>query len=295
MMRQTLANSYLFGANAPFIEELYERYLDNPAAVEPAWRDYFDKLGALPGVGNSTAPDVPHAPVIASFAQRAKEGTLAAPARAGKQNAEKQVRVLQLINAYRFLGNRWAQLDPLKRQERPAVAELDPSYYGFTEADLGHVFHTGSFEAVGESATLREILEAVRQTYCGSVGTEYMHLTEVVQKRWLQSRLEKCRATPAHGPEDKKRFLERLTAAETLERYLHTRYVGQKRFSLEGGESLIVAMDQLIRTGGAGGSAGSFMTPTMKSSSVPEFPSRPSSKSRARKASAAVKPRRSAS
>ncbi len=253
MMRQTLANSYLFGANAPFIEELYERYLDNPAAVEPAWRDYFDKLGALPGVGNSTAPDVPHAPVIASFAQRAKEGTLAAPARAGKQNAEKQVRVLQLINAYRFLGNRWAQLDPLKRQERPAVAELDPSYYGFTEADLGHVFHTGSFEAVGESATLREILEAVRQTYCGSVGTEYMHLTEVVQKRWLQSRLEKCRATPAHGPEDKKRFLERLTAAETLERYLHTRYVGQKRFSLEGGESLIVAMDQLIRTGGAGG------------------------------------------
>ncbi len=152
MMRQTLANSYLFGANAPFIEELYERYLDNPAAVEPAWRDYFDKLGALPGVGNTTAPDVPHAPVIASFAQRAKEGILAAPARASKQNAEKQVKVLQLINAYRFLGNRWAQLDPLKRQERPTVAELDPSYYGFTEADLGHVFHTGSFEAVGESA-----------------------------------------------------------------------------------------------------------------------------------------------
>ncbi|MBI5784914.1 MAG: 2-oxoglutarate dehydrogenase E1 component [Rhodocyclales bacterium] len=251
MMRQQLANSYLFGANAPFIEELYERYLENPGAVEPAWRDYFDKLGALPGVSQSTAPDVPHAPVIASFAQRAKEGTLQAPARASTQHNEKQVRVLQLINAYRFLGNRWAQLDPLKRHERPQIVELDPSYYGFTEADLGQHFNCGSFAACPTEPNLREILEAVRQTYCGSVGSEYMYLSDVGQKRWIQARLEPIRATPAYAPDEKKRLLERLTAAETLERYLHTRYVGQKRFSLEGGESLIVAMDQLIRGGGA--------------------------------------------
>ena len=251
MMRESLTSSYLFGANAPFIEELYERYLDNPGSVDPAWRDYFDKLGALPGPGQSPAPDVPHAPVIASFAQRAKEGASQAPTRALTQHNEKQVKVLQLITAYRFLGNRWAQLDPLKRHERPAIAELDPAYYGFTESDLGQRFNCGSFAACPTEANLREILEALRQTYCGSIGSEYMYLSDVGQKRWIQARLEPIRATPIYKPEEKRRLLERLTAAETLERYLHTKYVGQKRFSLEGGESLIVAMDQLIRTGGA--------------------------------------------
>jgi 2-oxoglutarate dehydrogenase E1 component len=244
-----MANSYLFGANAPFIEELYERYLENPTAVEPAWRDYFDKLAQLPGAGNYTGPDVAHAPVINSFALRAKDGTLHKPPSSAAAN-EKQVKVLQLINAYRFLGNRWANLDPLKRQERPAVAELDPSYYGFTEADLGQTFNCGSFTACTEQPMLREILEAVRQTYCGNIGTEYMYLTDVGQKRWIQSRYESARATPNYGADDKKRFLRQLTAAETLERYLHTKYVGQKRFSLEGGEALIVAMDQLIRVSG---------------------------------------------
>ncbi|MDR2000008.1 MAG: 2-oxoglutarate dehydrogenase E1 component [Zoogloeaceae bacterium] len=250
MIRPQIATSYLFGANAPFMEDLYERYLENPGSVEPAWRDYFEKLGTLPGVGQSSAPDVSHAPVIASFAQRAKEGTLQAPSRASNQQNEKQVKVLQLINAYRFLGNRWAQLDPLKRHERPHIVELDPSYYGFTEADLGQRFNCGSFAACPAEPSLREILEALRQTYCGSIGSEFMYLSDIGQKRWLQARLEAFRATPAYDANEKKRFLERLTAAETLERYLHTRYVGQKRFSLEGGESLIVAMDQLIRSGG---------------------------------------------
>ncbi len=252
MMKQLLANSYLFGANAPFIEELYENYLANPGAVEPAWRDYFDKLSHLPGAGNYTGPDVAHQPVINSIAIRAKEGTLHTPARSAAPS-DAQVKVLQLITAYRFLGNRWANLDPLKRQERPAVAELDPSYYGFTEADLGQSFRTGSFAAVPEPATLREILEGCRQTYCGTIGAEYMYLSDVAQKRWIQARLESVRATPEYSVEDKRRFLRQLTAAETLERYLHTRYVGQKRFSLEGGEALILAMDQLIRTAGAVG------------------------------------------
>ncbi|HEY8856347.1 MAG TPA: 2-oxoglutarate dehydrogenase E1 component, partial [Rugosibacter sp.] len=169
MMKQMLSNSYLFGANTPYIEELYDAYLANPASVDPAWRDYFDKLSILPGAGNYTGPDVAHYPVIASFAQRAKEGTLHSPARSVATD-DKQVKVLQLINAYRFLGNRWAQIDPLKRSERPAIAELEPSHYGFTEADLGQSFQTGSFAALPDTATLREILEALRETYCGTIG-----------------------------------------------------------------------------------------------------------------------------
>ena len=248
MMKQMLGNSYLFGANAPFIEELYETYLQNPASVTPAWRDYFDKLQNLPGA----SADVAHAPIVASFAQRAKQGTLRPVAAAPVADA-RQVKVLQLINAYRFLGNRWAQLDPLKRAERPTIAELDPAFYGFTEADLGVVFNTGSAAFGAEQASLREILESLRQTYCGSIGAEYMYMSDISQKRWIQSRLEATRSTPGFNNEQKKRFLDRLTAAETLERYLHTRYVGQKRFSLEGGESTIVAMDELIRTAGSQG------------------------------------------
>ncbi|MBK9520970.1 MAG: 2-oxoglutarate dehydrogenase E1 component [Rhodocyclaceae bacterium] len=250
-MKEMLSNSYLFGSNTPYIEELYDAYLVNPAAVEPAWRDYFDKLSTLPGAGAYTGPDVAHSTVISSFAQRAKDGTLQGQARNTEQSDLKTVKALQMMNAYRFLGNRWAQTDPLKRTERPAIAELEPSHYGFTEADLGQAFPTGSFAALPEKATLREILEAVRQTYCGTIGSEYMYIADVQQKRWLQAKIEPVRATPSYSVEEKKRFLERLTAAETLERYLHTRYVGQKRFSLEGGESTIVALDELVRVAGS--------------------------------------------
>ena len=252
MMKQLLSNSYLFGTNIPYVEELYETYLSNPAAVEPAWRDYFDKLAILPGVGAYNGPDVAHTPVITGFAQRAKEGTLHAPPR-GTAVAEKQTKVLQLINAYRTLGNRWAQLDPLKRQSRPEVAELEPSFYGFTEADLSTPFRTGSFDMGVEEATLREILEALRLRYCGHIGAEYMYIADVAQKRWIQARYEPARNAQRYSDADKKRFLASITAAETLERYLHTRFVGQKRFSLEGGESMILSMDQLIRSGGSMG------------------------------------------
>jgi len=246
MMKQMLSNSYLFGANAPYIEELYETYLANPSAIDAAWRDYFDKLANLPGAGAYQGPDLAHAPVISGFVQRAREGQLR-PLRVA-DNAVKQTKVLQLINAYRFLGNRWAQLDPLKRHPRPELAELEPSYYGFTEADLSASFRTGSFDMGVEQATLREILEALRLRYCGHIGAEYMYLSEVVQKRWIQARYEPPRVQPRYSNEDRQRFLAALTAAETLERYLHTRYVGQKRFSLEGGEALIVAMEEVVRS-----------------------------------------------
>ena len=247
MMQEKRNTSHLFGSNAPFVEELYENYLADPSSVDEKWREYFDKLQAQAG---AAVRDVAHSPVIEAFAQMAKQGRVRA---AGAAEPDKgQVSTLQLINAYRFLGNRWANLDPLKRTERPEIAELEPSYYGFTEADLNKSFNVGSFHGFStERATLREILEALRQTYCGSIGAEYMYMADIQQKRWIQSRLESIRGTPRFSVEMKKRVLERVTAAESLERYLHTKYVGQKRFSLEGGESMIVAMDEIIRVGGS--------------------------------------------
>ncbi|NMG29279.1 2-oxoglutarate dehydrogenase E1 component [Aromatoleum evansii] len=247
MTIQQRSTSHLFGSNAPFIEELYENYLSDPASVPESWRAYFDNLQSQSG---AALRDVAHGPVIAAFTEMAKRGAVRTVVSEGDD--KRQVSTLQLINAYRFLGNRWANLDPLRRTERPHIAELEPSYYGFTEADLSRSFNTGSFHGFStDHATLREILEAVRQTYCGSVGSEYMYISDISQKRWIQARLESVRATPRYDAAKKKRILERTTAAETLERYLHTRYVGQKRFSLEGGESAIVAMDELISIAGS--------------------------------------------
>ncbi|MDD3481334.1 2-oxoglutarate dehydrogenase E1 component [Azovibrio restrictus] len=249
MIMQKLESTLFFGGNAPFVEELYENYLEDPASVPEEWRAYFDKLAQQPG---NVAKDVPHAPVIAAFAEQAKQGGFrqATPAVA---DDGKQVSVLQLINAYRFLGNRKAELDPLKRLEHPAVPELELSHYDLSNADLNRSFNTGSFRMGAEHATLGKILEAAKETYCGSVGVEYMYLTSTQEKRWIQERLEPIRARATYSKEDKKRLLERVTAAETLERYLHTKYVGQKRFSLEGGESLIASMDELIRESGIHG------------------------------------------
>ncbi len=254
VMRQFLDSSYLFGGNAPFVEELYESYLNNPQSVSEEWRAYFDKMQLLPAAdGGAESRDVAHAPIVESFAQRAKQGLLkpsVTPTELGVER--KQVYVLLLIHAYRFMGARWADLDPLKRQQRPAIPELEPAYYDLTEADMETVFNTGTL--VGpERMTLREILQALRETYCGSIGAEYMYISDMAQKRWIQQRLESMRGRPQFSAEQKKRVLERLTAAETLEKYLHTRYVGQKRFSLEGGETLIPAMDEIVQRAGSHG------------------------------------------
>ncbi|HNC53645.1 MAG TPA: 2-oxoglutarate dehydrogenase E1 component [Accumulibacter sp.] len=249
MMNQLFGNSLLFGGNAPFVEELYENYLDNPGSVSEQWREYFDKLAQLPGY---VARDVPHLPVINAFAEQARRGGYRAAAVAPMDD-RKQVSILQMITSYRFIGDRWANLDPLKRTPRPDVQQLDPAYYGLSDADLHTVFNAGSFKGTPERATFGQIYDALKATYCGSIGVEYMYISMTAEKRWIQDRLERIHSKPSYTAEERKRMLERLTAAETLERYLHTRYVGQKRFSLEGGESAIVAMDELIRVAGAGG------------------------------------------
>ena len=254
MMQQFNANSYLFGGNAPYVEELYEAYLNNPGSVPDNWRAYFDAMQNVPAVDGSTKPDVAHAPVIASFAERAKQGPVRVTA--GADSAEmgrKRVAAQQLIGAYRYMGTHWANLDPLQRQERPAIPELEPSFYGFTDADMDLQFNISHTYFGGETASLRDLLNALRDTYCRSIGAEFMYISDPTEKRWLQQKLESIRSTPAFSAEKKKHILDRLTAAEGLERYLHTKYVGQKRFSLEGGESFIVSMDETIQRAGERG------------------------------------------
>lgn len=255
MMQQDRANSYLFGGNAPYVEEMYEQYLDNPAAVPDNWRAYFDALQHVPAVDGSEGRDVAHAPVIESFSQRARANAFVNRASGNELTiARKQVHVQSIIGAYRTMGSRWADLDPLKRQERPKIPELEPAFYDLSESDMDISFSaTNTYFTTSEQMTLREIVQALRQTYCGSIGAEYMHTTEPIEKRWWQQRLEPIRSKPNYTAEKKSQILERLTAAEGLERYLHTKFTGQKRFSLEGGESFIASMDALIRHGGGKG------------------------------------------
>ncbi|XHS78202.1 2-oxoglutarate dehydrogenase E1 component [Burkholderiaceae bacterium UC74_6] len=254
MMQQYRTNSYLFGGNAPYVEEMYEAYLDNPGSVPDNWRAYFDALQHVPATDGSESRDVAHAPVIESFAQRAKANAFASKASSTDLAvARKQVHVQSLIAAYRFLGNRWAELDPLKRAERPKIPELDPAFYDLTESDADISFSAANTYFGGETMTLRQIVQALRETYTSSIGSEFMHCTDPGEKRWWQERIEKARGRPSFDAEKKKHILGRLTAAEGLERYLHTKYVGQKRFSLEGGESFIAAMDELIQRAGENG------------------------------------------
>ncbi|SDV47616.1 2-oxoglutarate dehydrogenase E1 component [Chitinasiproducens palmae] len=254
MMRQEQENSYLFGGNAAYVEEMYESYLNDPTSVPDNWRDYFDALQHVPAVDGSANNDVAHAPIVESFAQRARSNAfLPRVAQSDLGTARKQVHVQSMINAYRFLGSRLANLDPLKRQERPNIAELDPRFYDFTEADMDQQFSAENLYLGFDKASLRNILQGLRDTYCGTIGAEFMYLSDPEQKRWWQQKLESIRATPRFSVERKKQILERMTAAEGLERFLHTKYVGQKRFSLEGGESFIVAMDQVIRSASQGG------------------------------------------
>jgi 2-oxoglutarate dehydrogenase E1 component len=254
MMKELMSNSYLFGGNAPFVEELYEQYLGNPASVPDGWREYFDQMQLMPGADGNGGKDVAHAPVVESFVQRAKLHQLGG--RVSEQDIGRheklQVAALLLVTSYRIAGSRWATLDPLKRVPRSPVPELEPAYYDLSEAELDTEVHSGSFVG-NERMTLRDLVQALRDTYCRNIGFEYMFISDRAQRLWIQQRIEPVRAVPNYDAGVKRRILQKLTEAETLEKYLHTRYVGQKRFSLEGGESLIPIVDELIQRSGAEG------------------------------------------
>jgi len=255
--KESLSTSYLFGGNAPYVEELYESYLDNPSAIPENWRNYFDQLQHAPATdGQESTRDQAHAPIVESFAQRARANAFhvvrgQAP---DLDKASKQVSVQSLIGAYRSLGSRIADLDPLRRQERPTIPELDPAFYGLSESDLDQVYSaTNTYFTTASTMTLREILKSLRDTYCRSVGAEFTHMSDPAAKRWISERLETSLGTPNYTAEEKRHILQQLTESEGLERFLHTKYVGQKRFSLEGGESFIACMDEIVNHAGEKG------------------------------------------
>ncbi|MFB9122090.1 2-oxoglutarate dehydrogenase E1 component [Paraburkholderia dipogonis] len=250
MLMEKIQSSFLFGGNAPYVEEQYELYLADPASVADEWRAYFDALRETPAIDGSDRDDEPHAPVVSTFVDlarrsRATQITLDD----GLAIARKQVAVQSLIAAYRMIGTRKANLDPLLWTPPKASIELTPAFYGLSAADMSTRFSTADTFLFDEDATLQDIVAALDQTYTGTLGAEFMHLADAGERRWWQMQLESTRAKPSFQVAEKQRFLERLTAAEGLEKYLHTRYVGQKRFSLEGGESLIVLLDELVRYG----------------------------------------------
>jgi 2-oxoglutarate dehydrogenase E1 component len=249
VMQRMWNSGYLSGGNAAYVEELYELYLHDPNAVPEEWRTKFQ---TLPTDGNS-ANDVSHSTIRDHFVLLAKNQRRAQPVSAGSVSSEhekKQVEVLRLIQAYRMRGHQAAQLDPLGLWQRPAPADLSINHHGLTNADLDTTFRAGDLYIGKEEASLREILEALQQTYCRTIGAEFTHIVDSEQRHWFEQRLESVRGRPTYSAEVKSHLLERVTAAEGLEKYLGTKYPGTKRFGLEGGESLIPLLDELIQRSG---------------------------------------------
>ncbi len=239
----------LAGNNAAYLEALYEAYLKDASEIDEPWRHYFDNLTVQEGGQRAQRSDVvaireqsqSHSPSFEKTAQIEDEF----------EHERKQVRVLQLINAYRFQGHRVARINPLGG-EPEEMPELSLDYYGLVEDDLNTFFNTGSL-AGPDVITLYDLMDILKRTYTESLGAEYMHILNIEEKRWIQYRLESVASSPQYSPNFQRFIIERLTAAEVLERYLHTRYVGQKRFGLEGGESLIPLLDELVQRAGRQG------------------------------------------
>lgn len=237
-------SSWLNGPNASYVESFYESWLKDPASVSEQWRNYFGQM--LMEDAGDISREVLHSEIVTSLANRPHGAVVCDVSRQDLEIAGKQVFVQQLIAAYRVLGTRRAQLDPLKRHEAPVIPELDPLFYDLTDADLDTEFHITNTFFGANKMPLRTLLTALRETYCSSIGAEFMYISDPVQKRWWQEKLERSRSRPMYTAERRRKILEGLTAAEGLERFLHTRYVGQKRFSLEGGESFITAMQTVV-------------------------------------------------
>jgi 2-oxoglutarate dehydrogenase E1 component len=246
-MMKALQSTSLLGGNADYLEAQYEAYLRDPNSVSERWRNYFDSLPLAQAGG----ADIAHSEIRQLFKQLVKQ-----PARRGgavggasAEHERKQMGVTQLINAYRLRGHQRAKVDPLERFAPAEVRELELYDHGLSEADLDTAFSTGNLHGP-DSAPLRDIIDHLNRTYCSSVGYEFMHVPHTTRKEWLQARVESVASKPALSADSKKWLLDRLTAAEGLEKYLHSKYVGQKRFSLEGGENLITMMSEIVRRGG---------------------------------------------
>ncbi|MEW8097075.1 MAG: 2-oxoglutarate dehydrogenase E1 component [Candidatus Thiodiazotropha endolucinida] len=246
LLRSTSAYS---GGNAAFVEELYENYLKDPQSIPDDWRKEFE------GLPSQTHTDTAHEPIRQRFLHLVNEkrsATITADENLSPGAAEQQASVLRYINGFRMRGHQNADLDPLKLRDPVYVPDLDLAYHKLEKIDQNTIYNTGSLFAP-ERLPLRDIIELVKKSYCGSVGTEYGHITSTKQKRWIQERIEQRHLFQQFSNKQKIWLLTQLTAAEGIEKYLHNRYVGQKRFSLEGGETLIPLLDDLIQHCGSNG------------------------------------------
>ncbi len=251
IMQRFLDSSYLSGGNAAYIEDLYDTYLHDPNGVDDQWRSFFD---SLPHVNGQTDPDVSHATIMANFEKmgRRRSRPVVIPGSGGEniEHERKQVKVAQLIISHRNRGHQKARLDPLGLWSRDKAPDLELSFHGLTAADLDTTFQSGMLYFGEEESTLKEIISGLEETYCGHVGVECGHVIDLAEKRWLQQRFESARSKPNYDDEMRKYVLQRLTAAEGLERHLDSKYPGTKRFGLEGSESMIPMLDGLIQRAG---------------------------------------------
>jgi 2-oxoglutarate dehydrogenase E1 component len=240
------ATTSLWGGNSSYVEELYERFLAGEQ-IPADWRKYF---ASLPG----SSSDVPHGPVLAELAQRAQLPRGPVFTAAPNPQSEKQAAVSRLIQIYMNRGHLIAKVDPLGLMERPKPRLMELDYMGLSEEDLDTEFFTASrVDAIPRRARLREIIALLERVFAGTIGAEFAHVSNTDERLWLQDQFLVGRVTGRFTNEEKVNILRQLTAAEGLDRYLHTRYVGQKRFSLEGGDALIPMLNDLIQQGGIAG------------------------------------------
>ncbi len=252
VMKAWWDSSHMAGGNATYIEQMYEAYLDDPQSVSEEWRGIFEQLPKLDGVEIETK----HSIVREQFRSLASLGPAARAGSGPQQQAvsdEKQVKVLQLINAFRFRGHQHANLDPLGLWIQPRVRDLELSHHNLSEKDFDTTYNVGSYAVGKESMPLGDLFKSLNRTYCGSIGTEYMHITDTDQKRWLQHRIESVQAKPEVSRDDKINLLKGLVASDGMEKYLGAKFPGAKRFSLEGGDALVPMLKALISHAGSKG------------------------------------------
>ncbi len=254
IMELMWSTGHLSGGNAEYVEQLYDQYLTDPAQVSEEWRRYFDEL---PKIAEQNQGDVSHKEIQEYFRRIGKTSrfmpVLSNDVVVNSEHENKQVQVLHLISSYRVRGHQKAALDPLSLMHRQRVPDLELDFHNLSPADNSTVFQTGSLQINRDTATLREIVEVLEKIYCGSIGYEFMHIVDLAEKQWLQKRIEPKHGDPGFEPEVKRHLLERLCAAEGLEKHLDSKYPGTKRFGLEGGESLIPMVDELIQRAGSYG------------------------------------------
>lgn len=239
-----LASSALGGVNQSYIEELYEDYLQNPSSVDESWQQIFNSLP------KTDVKEQPHSPVRDYFKRLARDKSYTGTSVLDPRVSARLVKVLQWVNGHRNRGHLHADLDPLNMWQRMDAPTLDYKHYGFTDEDLDEVFDIGGYVFDKEKISLRDLGEALKKTYCSTIGLEFMHVNDLEARTWLQRKVENLLNKPLFTKEEQLKFLEELTAADGLERYLGAKFPGAKRFSLEGSDAFVLLMKEIIRHSG---------------------------------------------